>query len=281
MTLKGLIREKATHMKGWMVNTKTSMVTDWRRWLVRVIIILIFGLFAYAVQLFKHHQPDVPKMEDHTHEWLKEPNRVFIDSHFLRNFFTALSSFFVDCSVLFFLIGGMLSGTSRTVLNFAIVMTLRQLSQLTVDLPIPKHLWFEYPGFPSLFVNYAVKNDFFFSGHTCLAMMVTLEVRKLFPTKRWLLWLTSLVSVHQMIIVLIFRTHYIQDVVSGFFAPFFVQFVAKKLAKKIDAWCGLDKPSDDNLRLLPKPFSIYDEDECADLESGEMMDLARDESAAP
>jgi len=172
----------------------------------------------------------------------------------------------------------MLSGTSRTVLNFALVMTLRQLSQLTVDLPVPKHLWFEYPGFPSLFVNYAVKNDFFFSGHTCLAVMVTLELRKLFPHKKWLVGVMSVVCVFQMIIVLIFRTHYIQDVVSGFFAPFFVMFVAKKLAKKIDGWCGLNTPPDDDNKT-PKPF--FDDKDFDDMECGEMLELIHDESAAP
>jgi uncharacterized membrane protein YecN with MAPEG domain len=118
-------------------------------------------------------------------------------------------------------------------LAFCMVMTARQLSQFTVELPIPHNLWFEHPGFPSLTVNYEVKNDFFFSGHTCLAVMVTLELHKIF-SRWWLTLLGCLLSVMQMLLVLIFRTHYIQDVIAGLFAPFFVYFFAKRLARFID-----------------------------------------------
>ena len=68
------------------------------------------------------------------------------------------------------LLGSWLFGGSvRPFLGLVLLMALRQLVQSLCPLPAPGMIW-HYPGFPSLLVTYRVANDFFFSGHTAIAV---------------------------------------------------------------------------------------------------------------
>ena len=46
-------------------------------------------------------------------------------------------------------------------------------------MPAPPGIIWRHPGFPSLFVTYAVGNDFFFSGHTALAVFGAIQLASL------------------------------------------------------------------------------------------------------
>jgi hypothetical protein len=98
---------------------------------------------------------------------------------------------------------------------FALFM-LRQLSQAMVALPPPPGIIWRDPGFPSLFVTYGVGNDFFFSGHTALAVYGAMQLAALgIPA---LTVAGIVVAVLQVIVVLILRAHWTMDVVAGLFA---------------------------------------------------------------
>lgn len=94
---------------------------------------------------------------------------------------------------------------------------MRQICQFTVEFPIPEGLYFKDPynsfhlkqhlilycsGFPSIFVTYDVKTDFFFSGHTSL--MVTSAIDMVRRTRSKVLAFNMiLLCLFQMSIVLI------------------------------------------------------------------------------
>jgi hypothetical protein len=97
---------------------------------------------------------------------------------------------------------------------------LRQASQAVVALPAPSGIIWRDPGFPSLFVTYAVGNDFFFSGHTALAVYGAIQIATLgIPV---LTVVATLLAVLQMLVVIVLRAHWTLDVLTGLFAALLV-----------------------------------------------------------
>lgn len=93
------------------------------------------------------------------------------------------------------------------------LFALRQVSQAAVALPIPPGIIWRDPGVPSLFVTYGVGNDFFFSGHTALAVygalhLATLGIPALTVT-------AAAIAVLQMLAVIVLRAHWTLDVIAG------------------------------------------------------------------
>jgi hypothetical protein len=63
-------------------------------------------------------------------------------------------------------------------LGVLILFALRQVCQSLCTLPPPPGIIWRNPGFPTLLVTYDVGNDFFFSGHTALAVLGAIEAAK-------------------------------------------------------------------------------------------------------
>jgi hypothetical protein len=91
-----------------------------------------------------------------------------------------------------------------------IALGLRQIMEALVALPAPPNAIWHYPGFPSLLVAYGVPNDYFFSGHTAIAVLGVTEIARLGRS-----WVTALgvgIVVFEVLTVLILRAHYTMDV---------------------------------------------------------------------
>jgi membrane-associated phospholipid phosphatase len=119
-------------------------------------------------------------------------------------------------------------------LAILIVFALRQVCQSLCTLPPPPGIIWRNPGFPALLVTYEVSNDFFFSGHTALAVLGAIEAAHLGPT--WLAVLAAVIALGEMFIVLVLRAHYTLDVVAGAFAAFLAADVAGRLSPVVNAW---------------------------------------------
>src|SRR5258708_38151616 len=116
------------------------------------------------------------------------------------------SSLFIDLFGLS-LIGMAIFGPSfAPFLAMLVVFALRQICQAVCTLPPPPGIIWRYPGFPALLVTYAVSNDFFFSGHTALAVLGALEAAQFGPP--WLAVTAGRIALGGMLIVLLFRPHY-------------------------------------------------------------------------
>ena len=133
------------------------------------------------------------------------------------------------------LIGSAIFGpTFAPFLAILIVFALRQICQSLCTLPPPPGIIWRNPGFPALLVTYDVGNDFFFSGHTALAVLGAIEAAHFGPT--WLAVLAAVIALGEMLIVLVLRAHYTLDVVAGAFAAFLAAEVAGKLSPVVNAW---------------------------------------------
>ncbi len=98
--------------------------------------------------------------------------------------------------------------------------------------PTPSLEFWHNPGFPSLLVTYSVANDYFFSGHTSVAVLGAIELSRL--GRRWLTLAAVAVAVFEAFTVLILRAHYTMDVFTAAMTALVVGSVSAKLAPACD-----------------------------------------------
>jgi hypothetical protein len=143
------------------------------------------------------------------------------------------SSVFIDIFGLSLIGASIFGATFAPFVAMLIVFGLRQLCQGFCTLPPPPGIIWRHPGFPALLVTYEVGNDFFFSGHTALAVLGAIEAVHL--GSPWLAAAAIVIALGEMLTVLVLRAHYTLDVVAGAFAAFFASAVAHRVSPAIDA----------------------------------------------
>lgn len=159
-------------------------------------------------------------------------------NHYLQLHATAanglliISSGIIDLLGIFLLGRWLFGGTLRPFLALVIVLGLRQITQALVALPTPQNAIWHYPGFPSLLVTYGVSNDYFFSGHTAIAVLGAIELGRL--RRPWITALGTVIVLFEVATVLILRAHYTMDVFTGgvtaFCAIQMADYVSRKFA---------------------------------------------------
>jgi len=139
-----------------------------------------------------------------------------------------VSSGMIDLLGIFLLGRWIFAGRVRPFLGLVIVLGLRQLIEALVSLPAPPDAIWHYPGFPSLLVTYGVSNDYFFSGHTAIAVLAATEIARL--GRRWLTVLALSIVVFEIATVLVLRAHYTMDVFTGVVTGLLAAHLADRLA---------------------------------------------------
>jgi hypothetical protein len=143
-----------------------------------------------------------------------------------------VSSAFIDLFAIVLLGAWILGKSVRPFLGLVLVLGLRQVFQALVALPPPAGMLWHYPGFPSLLVTYGVANDFFFSGHTAVAVLGAVELGRL--GRPWLRMAGIGIAVFEVVVVLALRAHYTMDVFTGAVAALYVAQVAERVAPACD-----------------------------------------------
>lgn len=160
-----------------------------------------------------------------------------LNSYFARNAGAAnalliVSSGLIDALGLFLLGRWLFGGSVRPFLGLFLLMTLRQLMQAFCALPPPSNMVWHYPGFPSLLVTYHVANDFFFSGHTAIAVFGAIELSRLH--RKWLTAAAVLLVFFEVATVLILRAHYTMDVFTGIVAALWIAHLSERISPRLD-----------------------------------------------
>lgn len=145
-----------------------------------------------------------------------------------------LSSLGIDIFGIFMIASAVFGPSFAPFLGVLIVFSLRQICQTNCPLPPPPGIIWHDPGFPTLLVTYGVGNDFFFSGHTALAVLGAIEICHLAPW--WLAAIAVMIALGEVMIVLVLRAHYTMDVVAAAFAAWFAATMAARAAPLVDGW---------------------------------------------
>lgn len=184
-------------------------------WRLLVIVAALLAWF-FSQRLIGARQLDGGGIHDQLHRLSASANSWLHEHPRAAKAALILSSLAVDAVTLFVLVYAVFGPSFRPFWGLFSLFVLRQFCQALVALPPPPGIIWRDPGFPSLFVTYAVGNDFFFSGHTALAVYGGIQLATLgVPV---VTVLAVLLAALQMLLVIVLRAHWTLDVVAGFFA---------------------------------------------------------------
>jgi len=155
-------------------------------------------------------------------------NLYLHDQPGVANALLIFSSAVIDGLGLFLLSMWVFGGDLRPFASLVLVLGLRQIMQACVALPAPPGAIWHNPGFPSLLVTYNVAHDYFFSGHTAIAVLGACELARF--GRRWLTAGAVTIVLFEAATVLVLRAHYTMDVFTGLIAGLYAAHLAQRIA---------------------------------------------------
>ncbi len=163
---------------------------------------------------------------------LTTPANLYLHAHpVAANALLVVSSGIIDLLGISLLAMWIFRGEVRPFLALVIVLGLRQMMQACVALPIPPDAIWHSPGIPSLLVTYGVANDYFFSGHTAIAVLGATELAR--AGRRWLTIFGIGIVLFEAATVLILRAHYTMDVFTGLVTGLYAAYLADRIAPSV------------------------------------------------
>jgi hypothetical protein len=213
--------------------TQTETPGRSRRLLLRLAVTAaVLALWFWTQSLIGARTPPAAGIGDVLHNLTAGLNSYFSQSPAAANALLIVSSALIDALGLFLLGRWLFGGSVRPFLGLFLLMALRQLMQAICALPPPPNMIWHYPGFPSLLVTYHVANDFFFSGHTAIAVFGVIELSRLH--RAWLTAVAVLLVFFEVATVLILRAHYTMDVFTGIVAALWVAHLVERISPPLD-----------------------------------------------
>jgi len=215
------------------VSSDESTKPGGRRGLVLRIVATVaaLALWFWTQSLIGARAPS-PEIGDALQNFFGGLNSYFGQHPSAANALLIVSSGFIDALGLFLVAEWIFAGRVRPFLGLVLLLGLRQVMQTLCALPVPPHLIWRYPGFPSLFVTYNVGNDYFFSGHTAIAVFGAMELARF--RRSWLTAIAILIVLFEIAAVLILRAHYTMDVFAGAMAGLWVAAFCEKVSPRLE-----------------------------------------------
>ena len=169
---------------------------------------------------------------DRLHVWTTPINQYFHEHPQAANIVLISTSLWIDASILFLCLRALFGPSIRPFLELFFFALYRECLQFLVTLPVPQGIIWEYPGFPSLMVNYSVQHDLYFSGHTGVALLIMAEFVR---TKlKWFSAISFLFFGYVVMTIISFRIHYTMDVFTGVLVALYVIYTSERLSLPID-----------------------------------------------
>lgn len=193
---------------------------------------IVLALWFWTQSLIGARTAPASGIGDALHNLTAGLNSYFAHNGRAANALLIVSSALIDALGLFLLGRWLFGGSVRPFLGLFLLMAVRQVMQAVCALPPPPNMIWHYPGFPSLLVTYHVANDFFFSGHTAIAVFGAIELSRL--RRNWLTVFAVLIVVFEIATVLVLRAHYTMDVFTGIVAAFWVAHVTERISPRLD-----------------------------------------------
>jgi hypothetical protein len=204
---------------------------------IRIAVIAVALFIWYRTQTFiGNHSIKDAGIQDAIHRLTARLHRYLRSDEKSANRALVISSFFIDLLGLSLIAVSIFGRTFAPFLGILIVFSMHQICQLCCPLPPPPGIIWRSPGVPTVLVTYGVGNDFFFSGHTALAVLGAIEICHLGPP--WLGALAIFIALGEALVVLVLRAHYTMDVITGALAAWFAADMAARLAPWVDNGLG-------------------------------------------
>jgi hypothetical protein len=210
------------------------MEAAWHYGLRVVLIAVALFLWFWTQALIARKTAHRAGLGDAIHDWTA-PWHAWLMAHpRAADRVLLVSSGFIDLFGLYLIAVSIFGPTLRPFIAMFSLYALRQVCQAICTLPIPPGMIWRRPGFPSLFVTYGTSNDFFFSGHTAIAVIGAIEL------SQWgwpvLTLAAVLIAVLEAATVLVLRAHYTMDVLAAACAAWCAAVFSRWAAPCVDAW---------------------------------------------
>ena len=213
--------------------TPVAIHVRWRTLLFRfAVTAVVLALWFWTQSLIGARTAPAAGIGDALHNLTAGLNSYFAQNTSAANGLLIVSSALIDALGLFLVGSWLFGGSVRPFLGLVLLMALRQLLQALCSLPVPAGMIWHYPGFPSFLVTYHVANDFFFSGHTAIAVFGALELSRFH--RKWLTSATILIVLFEVATVITLRAHYTVDVFAGILAALWVSRLSERLSPHLD-----------------------------------------------
>ncbi len=199
-----------------------------------VLTAITLGIWFWTQSLIARRAVPASGVGDALHTLTAGLNAYFYSSPSAANALLILSSALIDGLGLFLLGRWLFGPTVRPFLGLVLLLGMRQIMQAICALPPPPNMIWHYPGLPSLLVTYNVGDDFFFSGHTAIAVFGGIELAHL--GQRWLTAIAVGIVLFEIAAVLVLRAHYTMDVFAGLLTALCVAQLCTKVSPRLDAW---------------------------------------------
>src|SRR5438552_5282003 len=173
----------------------------------RVLLILVgVGLWYWTQKLISRKVDLGAGVGDRLHDLTTPLHAWFSRNPRATNVTLVVTSAFIDAIGIYLLGSAILGSSLRPFIALFILFGLRQICQSITTMPKPAGVIWRRPGFPSLLVTYDVGNDFFFSGHTAVAVLGALELAYHGPPIA--APVVAAIALVEVAVVIIFRAHY-------------------------------------------------------------------------
>jgi hypothetical protein len=214
--------------------TETQVLLHWRTLLRRLVVTgILLAVWFWTQSLIGARVAPASGVGDALHNLTAGLNNYFAQHSGAANLLLIVSSALIDALGLLLLGRWLFGGSVRPFLGLFLLMVLRQVLQAICALPAPPGMIWHYPGFPSLLVTYHVANDFFFSGHTAIAVFGAVELSRF--RNKWLTATAVLIVIFEVATVLILRAHYTMDVFTGAVAALWISKLSERVSPRIDS----------------------------------------------
>jgi len=207
-----------------------DVVTGLRAALIACALVLWF----LTQRLLAGRAPGAGGMSDRVHAWTAPLHARLAAHPRVADAVLIASSAVIDVFGLWLLGSALLGPTFRPFLSLFGLYLLRQICQALCSLPAPPGVIWHHPGFPSLLVTYGTSQDYFFSGHTAIAVLGAIAAVTAGPP--WLATAAVVAAALEAAVVLVLRAHYTMDVVAAACAAWCAWSLGGAVAPVVDAW---------------------------------------------
>ena len=211
--------------------------SPWRLRGVRLAAIILGLLLWHLTQSMIGQRAEVQNATENAivaqaHELPADWNKYLNENKTAANTLLIISTGLIDLVGIWLLVLSIGGKTIRPFVALLILFTARQISQYFCALPLPDGIIWHDPGVPSLLITYGVANDFFFSGHTGIAVLGALEFARRYG--RIGIMVGIFLGIFEVITVLVLRAHYTMDVIAGAAIAILAALAASRLADSCD-----------------------------------------------
>lgn len=201
------------------------------RWMRVVFVVAGLVAWYWTQSLIGSRQLEPGTIGDGVHDVLAGINQYLHNHPAAANALLIISSAVIDLVGFFLLCYAIFGRTVRPFIGLLLLFAMRQACQWACALEPPAGMIWHDPGVPSVLVTYDVTTDFFFSGHTGLAVLGAVELARV-GGRRWM-FVGFAIILLEVAAVLVLRAHYTMDVFTGAVAARY----ASILAARVSPWC--------------------------------------------